>query len=60
MTPVYDQSIEVTFPDRLTEVDFKFRVVSCRFPRAGRYSANLYAEAELLAQSEFEVLPQEG
>ena len=56
MHPIYDQATEFAFPDRTTEVDLKLRVVSCRFPRRGRYSANLYAGTDLIAQTEVEVL----
>ena len=59
MHPIYDQPSEFTFPDRNIEVDLKFRVVSCQFPRPGRYSANLYAGSDLIAQTEIEVLPKE-
>ena len=59
MNPVYAQPIEFTFPDRTTEVDLRLRVVSCRFPRPGRYTANLYVGHDLIAQTEIEVLPKE-
>jgi hypothetical protein len=59
MHPIYDQPMEFTFQDRTTEVDLKFRVVSCQFPRPGRYSVNLYADSDLVAQTEIEVIPKE-
>jgi hypothetical protein len=56
---VYSQRMAVQFTDRLREVRFKFRVLSCVFPETGSYQVCLYAGIDPIARYTFSVALKE-
>lgn len=53
---IYRRAVRLHFRDRLQEVRFLFRVTDCRFPAAGQYEVDLWADRQLLALHKFRVL----
>lgn len=60
MAVVYSVGAEITFPGRLEEVRFVFRVQRCVFPGAGAFEVSLWIGGELLAQTPFWVQHSQG
>jgi hypothetical protein len=53
--PVYEARGLVSFSDRMQEIRFHVLVGQCEVPKAGGYGVMLWAEGELIAQSDFNV-----
>jgi hypothetical protein len=54
---VYRVDTPVTFPERLAELRWVFRVERCRFPTAGWYQAELWVNDQYLTATPFQVHP---
>jgi len=50
MEEVYESTRILHFPDRMLEVRFVLRIENYRFPVAGTYEINLFANGEILAR----------
>ncbi len=56
---IYNQFLEVTFPDPLKLVHFRYRVRTCSFPSAGMYVFSLRCGNEVVADRRLRVYRME-
>ena len=57
--PVVKIRGKLVFPNPLAVVEMTFGLFNVAFPRAGRYSFDLYCNGELVGSRPFDVVPQE-
>jgi hypothetical protein len=57
---VYVNEHLIRFPDRFTPIYYRLQLSSCRFPAVGAYEMLLMVDRDVVAQSVFHVLTEEG